>query len=183
MSEFLELLNQQVVLPQWHLIAVVVASVLVSFASYMTAARLSRKRALLKATRQERGLNLSAPQSPSERMPTPVVSQPFKQHYWYYVTGVSGRFPTLREALSASGVEVSADKPLDWKKLSSDTHDRIKRVKIGDKQPVAEPAVSSRADVQPRPGREETEIKKEAESVVRKPLGNGAFVTFKKKSR
>jgi len=79
-----------------------------------------------------------------EAEPEPVVMAPVKQykpvppvrqHYWYYVSGVAGRFSTLRDALSALEMRVPDDRALDWKKLTSDTRAKIRRVKIGDKQP------------------------------------------------
>ncbi|MBU1173522.1 MAG: hypothetical protein KKD44_28475 [Proteobacteria bacterium] len=127
---------------------------------------------------------------PAKQKPVP----PIRQHYWYYVSGVTERFATLREALSASGETVPADKALDWKKLSSDTRAKIKRVKVGDEQPVLEQVVVRKVvreeEVRDEPKREEKvareeevreEIRKESDVVIKKPIGNGAFVTITKK--
>ena len=112
---------------------------------------------------------------------------PIRQHYWYYVSGVSGRFATLREALTASGVaDVPADRPLDWKKLSQVTRARIQRVGVDEEQPAAPPVVAMHRErvqrAQDEPIRRRSlAVEEDAESVVRKPLGKGAFVTFTKK--
>jgi len=124
----------------------------------------------------------SVPKSALREKPKPVP--PIRQHYWYYVSGVSGQFATLREALSASGVDVPADKMLDWKKLSADTRAKIKRVKVGAEQPAME---RERVVVHVEEVQSEStklpEVKKESEQVIRKPIGNGAFVTIKKKGK
>lgn len=126
---------------------------------------------------------------------------PIRQHYWYYVSSdlYTERFPTLREALSAAGETVPADKALDWKKLSPDTRAKIKRVKVDDEQPLPElpeilvpelpeQVIASVEEVKDEPEREEKvkgeeDVRKEKESVVviKKPIGDGAFVTITKK--
>lgn len=130
------------------------------------------------------------------RKPVP----PVRQHYWYYVSGVSGRFTTLREALTASGVDVPGDKALDWKKLTSDTRAGIKRFKVDAKQPEMETvvemaeqvpveqapverAVVRQEEVLARPKRKLVVDTDDSESVIRKSIGHGAFVTIKRKSR
>lgn len=119
----------------------------------------------------------------STKQHQPITS--IRQHYWYYVSGVAGRFATLRDALSASGVKVPGDKMLDWKKLPVDTRAKIKRVDVNDEQPVPEqaavrPVVAHREEV-PVETKREGKAYGGAESVVRKPIGNGAFVTIAKK--
>lgn len=73
----------------------------------------------------------------SETAPAPSMPRasapPIKQHYWYYVDGVKGRFATLREALPWAGVILPESKPLDWKKLPPDTRSKIQRVEVGSK--------------------------------------------------
>ena len=115
----------------------------------------------------------------SKSLETRKPSQFPKQFYWYYVSGIPGRFATLREAISASGLPMP-DK-LDWGVLSQDIHARITRVKVGDLQPDFEehpvqsvqPASSS--DVQVA-----LKAKKPDPDVITKPIGKGAFVTVKK---
>jgi len=114
--------------------------------------------------------------------PVPPVRQP----YWYYVSGVSGRFATLWEALSASGVDVTDNKSLDWKKLSADTRARIKRAKVGEEQPVEVEVVASEAEAPQEVTRQRTVRRGKVESppgTVVKNLGGGSFVTFKKKGK
>ena len=104
-----------------------------------------------------------------------------KQFYWYYVSGIPGRFATLREAISASGLPMP-DK-LDWGVLSQDIHARITRVKVGDLQPdFEEHPVQS---VQPAPLIDVQVVPKAKQpdpDVITKHIGKGAFVTVRKKS-
>jgi hypothetical protein len=70
---------------------------------------------------------------------------------------------------------------LDWKKLTSDTRARIKRVKVGEEQPVLEPLIVKTVSVP-----EKTAVitaKDNAESVIKKSIGNGCFVLIKKKGK
>ena len=110
---------------------------------------------------------------------------PVRQTYWYYVSGVSGRFATLREALTASGAtDTPADKPLDWKKLSSDVRAVIKRVRVDDEQPSTEekPLPEDKLPEEPVPVvRRRVRTNEPEEGVIRKSIGGGAFVTFAKK--
>lgn len=109
---------------------------------------------------------------------------PIRHLYWYYVSDVSGRFATLREALLASGVRVVGSRALDWEKLSPDTRAKIRRVKVDGEQPVVESVDQSEAPV-PREKRTIGEAdagSADADRVVKRPIGGGAFVTYKKKA-
>lgn len=191
----LELLNQEVVVPQWYLAAIGLASVVVSLVVFSTASYISYRQALSKVARSAVVDSHLKPQPKSTRTYRPVP--PIRQRYWYYVSGVQGRFATLREALSASGVKVATGRALDWKKLSPDTRAKLQRVKVDDEQP-SEKQQSSRGrqlppDEQPlatpadewmpsarRSARRESE---QEEGVIRKSIGSGAFVTIRKKGK
>lgn len=193
MTNVWDMLNAMVTVPQWYLAAIGVVSIIASFVAFLLADYLNYKRVILKVSRQKTEPDPAI--VPGEAKPIAVSTEPYKpvppirQHYWYYVSGVSDRFATLREALSASGMKVPADKMLDWKKLTSDTRDRIKRVKVGDKQPMIdkpslpEPVVVHTEVKKDANVKRDTEVKSESEQVIRKPIGNGAFVTFKKKAK
>ena len=184
-------------LPLWAIIAIALAGVIVGMFLLMTAIMLL-------------GRGKSKVTEPIEVKPHPVAIDvpnfgpeptvaanpvsiraktykpvpPIRQHYWYYVPGVAGRFALFRDALSAAGVKVPADKMLDWKKLTVDKRNRIKRVKIDADQPamrkVMEPVVPSKAVAQ-KHTKAETTVKEESGDVIKKSIGDGCFVTFRKK--
>ncbi len=190
-------LSAEVTVPQWYLAAIGAASMVVGFAACFL---VSYRRALLKVFHREGRMAPATTASHEAPMPlvpatspvspvpllkrTPVP--PVRQHYWYYVSGVTGRFATLREALVASGVVVLDNKPLDWKKLTVGTRDRIKRVRVNNEQAVmteaaTQPVVTVK-ETRNSPGKTVTPAD-ETEQVIKKPIGNGAFVTFKKKTK
>ena len=116
----------------------------------------------------------------SKSLETRKPSQFPKQFYWYYVSGIPGRFATLRESISASGLPMPSK--LEWRLLPAEITDRITRVKVDDPQPDFEehsvqsvqPAPSSDVQVAPKP------IKQLDPDVITKPIGKGAFITVRK---
>ena len=196
----IELLDTVIKLPLGAVIAIALAGIIVGMLLLIVATALFRPslgRNAIKVNKKEETNINSVVATELKIRPRvelkPVVTStkhykpvpPVRQHYWYYVAGVSGRFATLREALSASGVNVPSDKMLDWKKLTSDTRARIKRVKVDAEQPVLEQPLSRQpvAESPSIPVVVVAKAKGEPESVIKKPIGNGCFVTVKKKTK
>jgi hypothetical protein len=111
--------------------------------------------------------------APKPRESPRLATLPLRQFYWYYVSGIPGRFATLRDAISASGMTIP--ERLEWSSLSSDIRARINRVKVTDKQPVTEE--QSESKVTPKNAARTLETDGD---VIRKPIGKGAFVSYKK---
>ena len=115
----------------------------------------------------------------SKSLETRKPSQFPKQFYWYYVSGIPGRFATLREAISALGLTMPAK--LDWGVLSQDIRNRVTRVKVDDPQPDF--TIQSVQPLQPSPTMDAQvapKAKQPDPDVITKPIGKGAFVTVKK---
>ena len=202
----MDILTTTIALPLWSVIATALAGVIIGVLLMMLAIMLvSRYSAKKVATTKTVDKPVSpvveppvdvalpadlvvlptAPPRPVERYkPVP----PARQHYWYYVSGVAGRFATLRDALSALSVDWPADKLPEWSKLPQTICAKIKRVKVGDEDPLAPvpvvvppvvPPVIPSVDVvvKSRP----VGVKDDDAGIIKKPIGNGCFVTIRKK--
>ena len=193
-----DMLNQIVAVPQWYLVAIGLCSVLVSMVCYLVASHISYKWSLPKVAVVDKSVSenyvADAPVSKEKKVDFALISSPataykpvppLRQHYWYRVSGVSGRFATLREALAASGVKVPDNKMLDWKKLSAVTRAKINRVKVGEEQPVDTEVAAVGVGLQPvaPPEVMQKSVSEVAPDTIVKSLGDGSYVTFKKKPK
>ena len=187
----MEILLKVIELPLWvalilPLSGVAVGIIFLAFAMLLLRGKFDAKEPKIKK---------SEPEKKPEKKPEPVaqatepslaaVSEPRKpsqfpkQFYWYYVSGIPGRFATLREAISVSGLPMPAK--LDWGVLSQDIRNRVTRVKVDEPQPdfeehsVQSVQPASLHDVQVAP-----KAKKPDPDVITKPIGKGAFITVRK---
>jgi hypothetical protein len=106
---------------------------------------------------------------------------PIRQHHWYYVKGVDGRFATLREAFVALGE--NPPKTLDWKKLPHAIRSRITRTPVDAQHPEPQPDNIAISEAKAAPMVVAKAGEQDNNGVIRKPIGNGCFVTVKKKGK
>ena len=180
----IEILMTVIELPLWAVVATALAGAVVGMFLLMVAVMLlgrSKKSIPAAATAKAvtESVKSATPEIAKTRKPYKPVP-PLRQHHWYYIKGVDGRFATLREAFAAIGEE--PPKTLDWRKLPQDIRSRITRTPVDGKQPepMPEKTDNSIAKVAPRMV---TKVGEQDDDVIRKPIGGGAFVTIRKKRK
>ncbi len=211
MQQFLTTIN----LPLWAVIALPIAGVIVGMLFLTLSILLLGRDPKRKKSKTVPASTVTAPATTSESEPAyipiekiimdevraardlpkpqPVLKYPrggLPQKYWYYCDGLDGRFPTLRELLTALGEPIP--EKLEMNRIPSAIRSRITRVGVNEpqpderqpneKQPTEKATEANTAAVgEPVRRRDRHATPESTDDTIVKKLGDGAYVTVKKR--